>query len=385
MSRSIFIVAVEDSADVLGAELIQELRAADPDVAVSGVGGAAMRKLGVSSPVELAGLAILGLFDGFRAFGRVKRLVREIADLLERDPPDAVVLIDSWGFMWRLAREIKRRGLATRVVKLIGPQVWATRPGRARVLARWCDHLLCIHGFETPFYEGTGLKVTVVGNPAVGRAAKGDRDGYRRTHGFDEQRVVVGLLLGSRRAELKRVGPVLIEAAAALSESEPNVSVLCLPAPTLREEVLAMAEGWRFPHVLASPGEAPADVMAAMDIALACSGTVTTELAEQGVAVVTGYRLGWLSYLVVRGFLLRTRFISLVNVAAGREVIPEFVQGRLNRSEVTAAARSLCRDGSARQSQVSRQDGALRVLAHGDEGSAARRSAVAILSDLAGS
>lgn len=383
MSRSVFIVAVEDSADVLGAELVEELRAADPQVSIGGVGGAAMRKLGVSSDLDLSGLAVLGLFDGLRAFGRVRRLVREIADSLQRDPPDAIVLIDSWGFMWRLAREIKQRGLRTRVVKLIGPQVWATRPGRARVLAKWCDHLLCIHGFEAPFYEGTGLEVTVVGNPAVGRAARGDRARYRAAHGIDDEQVVVGLLLGSRKAELKRVAPVLVQAAQALVEAEPKIAVVCLPAPTLREEVVELAGHWRFPHVVSAPTDASADVMAALDVALACSGTVTTELAEQGVAVVTGYRLGWLSYLIVRGFLLRTKFISLVNVAAGREVMPEFVQGRLNPAEVTRATMTLCKDPDARKGQISQQNEALRVLAHGDEESAAKRSAVAILAGLA--
>lgn len=379
MSTSVYLVAIEDSADALGAEVMRELVRARPDLQLAGVGGREMRTLGACADIDVSGLAILGLLDGIRALGRIKRTVREIAADIEQKQPDAVVLIDSWGFMWRLAKELKQRGFAGRVVKLVGPQVWATRPGRARVLARWCDHLLCIHAFEEPYYEGTGLRVTVVGNPAIGRQALGSKERFRREYDVADDAIVVGLLLGSRRAELRRVAPVLVEAAEALVARVPGLAVVCLPAPSMRSEVTAMAAGWDFEHTIVEADGAAADAMAAMDVALACSGTVTTELAEQGAAVITGYRLGWLSSLIVRRFLMRTKYISLINVAADRRVIPEFIQNDLNASAVLGAALQLISDPEARRRQVVDQNSALQILAYDEAGTAASRSAEAIL------
>ena len=116
------------------------------------------------------------------------------------------MLIDSWGTMWRIARELKLRGTRARRIKLIGPQVWATRPGRARVLAQWCDHLLCIHAFEQPFYRKWGLPTTVIGNPALGRLPHGDGAAFRRMNGIGAEKKVIGLLPGFRIDNAAHIG-----------------------------------------------------------------------------------------------------------------------------------------------------------------------------------
>ncbi len=382
MSPKIHLVAVEDSADALGADVARSLKQLDASIALTGVGGARMKSLGVQSDVDVGGLAILGLFDGLRALGRVQKAVVELADDVQKHRPDSVVLIDSWGLMWRLARELKQRGFPGRIIKLVGPQVWATRPGRAKILANWCDHLLCLHDFEQPFYAGTGLPTTVIGNPAIGRQSLGDRQHYRARQEIPETTPVVGLLLGSRTSELKRVGPALIDAARLVCAQHPTAHVLCLPAPSVRDQVEEAASRWDFNHIIAQPDDDPADVMAAMDLALSCSGTVTTELAEQGVPVITGYKLGWLSWALARLFLLRTKYISLINVAANREVIPEFVQTRLTPGNLATAAHHLLTDANARNTQRAQQFDAIAKLRGAGDESTATRAATAILSDL---
>ena len=382
MSPKIHLVAVEDSADALGADVARSLKGLDASIALTCVGGARMKALGVRSHVDVGGLAILGLFDGLRALGRVQKAVVELADDVEKQKPDSVVLIDSWGLMWRLARELKQRGFPGRIIKLVGPQVWATRPGRAKTLAKWCDHLLCLHDFEQPFYADTSLPTTVIGNPAIGRQSLGDRERYRAAHGIKEATTVVGLLLGSRTSELKRVGPALIGAARIVCARHPSATVLCLPAPSVRHQVEEAASRWDFNHLVSQPDDDPADVMAAMDLALSCSGTVTTELAEQGVPVITGYKLGWLSWALARMFLLRTMYISLINVAANREVIPEFVQTRLTPSNLASAAHHLLTDANARNIQRARQFDAIAKLCGAGDETTATRAATAILRDL---
>ena len=125
----IFLVAAEDSGDAFGADVIDALRAADPAVQISGIGGERMRSRGAFSDVDMSGLAVIGLIEGLKAYDRVKQAVEDAADVIAKADPDSVVLIDSWGFMWRLARALKMRGARAKRIKLIGPQVWATRPG----------------------------------------------------------------------------------------------------------------------------------------------------------------------------------------------------------------------------------------------------------------
>lgn len=334
----VYIVAAEDSGDAIGADVIDAMRAKDPAVRISGIGGERMRAKGVSSDVDMSGLAVLGLIEGLRAYGRVKQAVEDTADDITKADPDSVVLIDSWGFMWRVARALKLRGVAAKRIKLIGPQVWATRPGRARVLAQWVDHLLCIHPFEQPFYVQWGLPTTVIGNPALHRLAKGDSARFRQRHGIALDAPVIGLLPGSRNAEMRRVAPTLFEAAKQARDATPGAHVVCMAAPSVALEVERQAKEQAYPIVLVRDENEKADAYSAMTVAIACSGTVTTELAAQGAAVVTGYRLGWITWALLRVFFFRSRYSALVNVAADAEVIPEFIQTRFRADLIAAAA-----------------------------------------------
>jgi lipid-A-disaccharide synthase len=359
----VFLVAAEDSGDALGADVIDALRATDPSVRISGIGGGKMRERGVASDVDMSGLAVLGFVDGLKAFGRVKRAVEAAGEAIIKADPDAVVLIDSWGFMWRLARFLKERGNRAKRIKLIGPQVWATRPGRARVLAQWCDHLLCIHAFEQPFYERWGLPTTVIGNPALHRMQKGNAAGFRASHSIPAGKRIIGLLPGSRRSEIRRVAPTLVAACNRLMAGHDERIVVCVAAGSVEASIREMARGWMFPHVLVMGEAAKPDAFASMDVAVACSGTVTTELAAQGSAIVVGYKLGWVTWALARLLLMRSKFITLLNVAAGSEIAPEFVQTRFTAAKVAAAAERLLSDPKALETQRRGQAEALNLMA----------------------
>jgi len=359
----IFLVAAEDSGDAMGADVIDTLRAIDLGIRISGIGGGRMRERGAASDVDMSGLAVVGLFEGLKAYARVKEAVADAAECVARADPDAVVLIDSWGFMWRLAKACKERGLRAKRIKLIGPQVWATRPGRARVLAQWCDHLLCIHDFEQPFYKRWGLPTTVIGNPALHRMAKGDAAAFRKAHGITPEARLIGLLPGSRPAEIRRVMPTLVAAAERLCAGHPERQVICVIAGAIEQAVREAAKSWRFPHILVSGDKEKADAFAAMEVALASSGTVTTELGAQGAAVVSGYRLGWMTWVILRGFLFQSPFATLMNVAAGREIAPEFIQTKFTVENIAQAAERLLSDPAALDRQRKDQREALARMA----------------------
>jgi lipid-A-disaccharide synthase len=322
-----------------------------------------MRERGAHSDVDMSGLAVLGLIEGLKAYGRVKKAVEDAADEIVKVDPDSVVLIDSWGFMWRLARALKLRGARAKRIKLIGPQVWATRPGRARVLAQWVDHLLCIHPFEQPFYVKWKLPTTVIGNPALHRLPKGDAAGFRQRRGIPPDATVIGLLPGSRKAEMRRVAPQLMKATGIVQLRDPRRHVVCMVAPSVASEVEALAKAQPFPIVLVKEEAEKADAYAAMTVAIACSGTVTTELAAQGAVVVTGYKLGWITWALLRFFLFRSRFLSLVNIAANREVIPEFLQTRFSVKNIEEAAEARLSNPAILKAQQHGQSEALKIMA----------------------
>jgi lipid-A-disaccharide synthase len=360
--KHVFLVAAEASGDAIGADVIDTLRAKDPSVRISGIGGDRMRERGVASAMDMSGLAVLGFVEGIKAYGRVKAKVAEAADIIAKADPDAVVLIDSWGFMWRLAKALKEKGARAKRIKLIGPQVWATRPGRARVLAQWCDHLLCIHAFEQPFYEKWGLPTTVIGNPALSRLPKGDGAAFRARHHIPDTHKVVGVLPGSRRHEIRRVAPTLFEAARQLYfDDMQHRQVICVEAGSIATELEALTGPMVFPFAIVKEDE-KADAFAAMDIALACSGTVTTELAGQGAAVIVGYRLGAVTYAIAKS-IFKAPYITMMNIAAGEEVAPEFLQDKLTAANLRAAASRLLTDPATLATQRRKQEDALKAMA----------------------
>lgn len=361
MSAKIFLVAAESSGDALGADLARALRATDPGARLDGVGGALMAAEGIASKADISGLAVLGFVDGLLAYSRVKRAVATTVAAILEAKPDAVVLIDSWGFTLRVAQGVRAAAPQIKLIKYIGPQVWATRPGRAATLAATVDHLICIHDFEVPFYKPHGLPCTVCGHPALGRFKPGDGPALRDRQGFKRGDKVVLVLPGSRSSEIRRVGPVLWEAAQILERDRKNVRLLVVAAHAVRKAVVEQAP----PTARVVDEAEKEDAFAAATVALAASGTVTTEVALQGTPLVIGYKLGWLTWALARAFLFKAKFATLMNVAADAEVAPEFLQTRCTAENIAAAAAPLIDDEALRDDQVRRQDEALALMGRG--------------------
>lgn len=365
MSNRVFVVAGEASGDALGADLIAAMRARRSDLIFAGAGGPRMAAHGLVSAINIAPLSVFGLIEGLKAYRRVVEAADAIAQAAIAFKPDVAVLIDSWGLTLRVAQRLKQLLPDLPIVKYVGPQVWATRPGRARTLAATIDHLICIHEFEKPFYAAFNLPVTVSGPPALARITPGDAAAFRARHALADDQEILVLLPGSRPAEIKRVAPVLERAAALLSATRPNLVVACMVAPSVGALVRARAPLWRFRYRLVEDEAEKEDLFAAGAVALAASGTVTTEVALQGAPVVVGYKVGWITWALARAFLMRARFITLMNVAAGREIAPEFLQTRFTAANIASAAAPLLDDSRARAAQVAAQNDALVRMGRG--------------------
>lgn len=363
----IYMVAAETSGDLLAREVVEDIRRRNPDAHVSGIGGGELASVGIESAIDISPLSILGFVEGLRAYGDVVRLADAAADAIIADDPDVVVLVDSWGFMLRVAQRVRLRAPNIRLVKLVGPQVWATRPGRAKTLASVVDHLLCIHDLEVPFYEPFGLKTTVIGNPAISRHVQGNGSSFRAGQSIPEDAKLVLVLPGSRPSEIKRVAPELVSAAKALKSNDPNLKIVFMPASNVatqfREDFPGIAS-WSI--VSSNPG-ARYDAMAAADLALACSGTVTTELAMQDTPMIVAYKTGWITWALARGLLYSKTHITLLNIVSDDQpIVPEFVQTQQKADLIAAAAQDWLTDPDKLLAQLNRQRIALDRMKEGD-------------------
>ncbi|KPP82925.1 MAG: lipid-A-disaccharide synthase LpxB [Oceanicaulis sp. HLUCCA04] len=325
----IFIVAAEPSGDMVGAELVRALRAQNRDIQIAGVGREAMAAEGISSDIDLSALSVLGLFDGLRVWRLVHERAGACADAAAAFGADQVVLIDSWGFMLRVAWKVRAASPAARIVKYIGPQAFATRPGRAKALGRAVDNLLAIHPFDPEYFEPYGLPTIVVGNPALERDLTGDGAAFRARHGISADERLMLVLFGSRKAEVERLFDDFADTAEALMMDRPDLRIVTVLAPAVAEPVMERLRARpALAGMVVTGAEERLDAFAASDAALACSGTVTLELSRMGVPSVVGYRLGPVAWTIAWNFMLRAPYVSLVNIAAGRELLPERLQTR---------------------------------------------------------
>lgn len=361
------MVAAETSGDLLAREVVEDIRRRNPDAHISGIGGGELASVGIESAIDISPLSILGFVEGLRAYGDVVRLADAAADAIIADDPDVVVLVDSWGFMLRVAQRVRLRAPNIRLVKLVGPQVWATRPGRAKTLASVVDHLLCIHDLEVPFYEPFGLKTTVIGNPAISRHVQGNGSSFRAGQSIPEDAKLVLVLPGSRPSEIKRVAPELVSAAKALKSNDPNLKIVFMPASNVATQFREDFPGVASWSIVSSDPGARYDAMAAADLALACSGTVTTELAMQDTPMIVAYKTGWITWALARGLLYSKTHITLLNIVSDdQEVVPEFVQTQQKADLIAAAAQDWLTDPDKLLAQLNRQRIALDRMKEGD-------------------
>ena len=317
------IVAGEASGDMYGATLAAEMRALSPETSFFGMGGDSMRRAGVETLVDANVMAVMGLVE---VLGHLPVIVKGFNVLKERlltDPPRLMILIDYPDFNLRLAKVAKKAGV--KVLYFISPQVWAWRSGRITGIGRVIDMMAVLFPFEVPFYQKAGIPVSFVGHPLLDmvRPSMGKREAAA-SFGLKPQGKVVGLFPGSRKSEIARLLPVILEAARLLKERHPELQFLLPLASSLREEDIPpqlTASG--LPIRIVSGRNH--DVMAACDAAVSVSGTVTMELALVGIPMVIIYRLSELTYQIGKR-VIQVPHIGICNIVAGKGVARELIQ-----------------------------------------------------------
>lgn len=335
----VLIVAGEASGDLHAANLIRAARDISPGLHFFGIAGPRMRDAGCETLSALENLAVMGVTEVLSKLPAIKRVFNRLRGVLRGSKkPDLLVLVDYPGFNLRLAREAKRAGVP--VLYYISPKIWASRPGRIRSLARWVDRLALIFPFEVDLFRGSGVSATYVGNPLLDEfQPPRERGEYLLSQGLDPQRPVVGIFPGSRRGEISHIFPTLLETAAKLAEERPALQFLLPLAPSLDRDLVVGPIRERGLAVRLPEEGSIYDIAAACDVVLSVSGTVTLQIALTETPMVVLYKVSSLTYFLAK-HLVRTPFIGLPNIVAGRQVVPELIQQAANQD---ALAREVLR------------------------------------------
>jgi lipid-A-disaccharide synthase len=347
----IFVVSGEASGDNLAGALMRALKAQTGGrVRFSGVGGPQSEGQGLESLFPMRELSVMGLAEVLPHLPRLIRRLNETVDAVRRLKPDAIVTVDSPGFCLRLAHHLRGSGIP--IIHYVAPQLWAWRPGRARKLSKRIDHIMALLPFEVPFFAKYGIPCTYVGHPAIDSGVeRGDGPAFRARHGLPQDAPVLCIVPGSRAGEVRRMLPVFAEALVLLKESYPDLHIVIPVVPTTVETVSGLTRDWPLPVVFADIAERH-DAFAASNAAMAKSGTVTLELALANVPMVVAYRVSAATAFLVRRMGVSVQHASLVNLLAGREVVPELLQEDCTVARLAAAVDELLRSKEARDAQL---------------------------------
>lgn len=319
----IFFSVGEPSGDEHAAHLIQELKRHDPDLEPVGYGGPAMETAGCQLRFRLTNLAVMGFLRVIPLLGKFIALARRAGREFRENPPDAVVLVDFPGFNWWIARAASRAGVP--VYFYMPPQLWAWAPWRIRRMRKYVDHVLCALPFEYDWYTQRGVRATYVGHPFFDEVAdkRLDKDFAvtLRSHG----RRPVALLPGSRNHEVERNFPLMLQVAARLANQHTDVDfhVACYNERQQAACERLLAQQPHSPPMTLHTGRT-SELIAEADCCLMVSGSVSLELLARATPGVVLYRLTRV-HTTLRPVFVRCRYITLTNLIAGREIMPEFV------------------------------------------------------------
>lgn len=335
MPKKIFIIACEASGDLHGAHLVSEIRRAAPDTVFCGVGGQRMREVGVLVFHDMTKISALGLGDVLRNYFKYLKIFNETIQNIQKEKPDAAVLIDSPAFNLRLAKKISK---FVPVLYFISPQLWAWGKRRIHIVKKHIREMLVILPFEKDFYEKEGVAVKFVGHPLLDAIPELPKaESIRARLGLKPQQKAIGLFSGSREKEVKRILPVMLQAASYLQKDFPEISLFVSRSsnvsPHVYEEILEKSS-----VKTESPLLPFYELVKAMDFALVASGTATLETALIGTPFFLLYKAGWSTYFLGK-YLIKVPYLGLVNLLADDRVVPEFIQQDAHPETIAHEAR----------------------------------------------
>ena len=357
----VFIIVGEPSGDVLGARLMAALNRATPQgIRYSGVGGPQMTAQGLDSLFDYRQLAVMGLLEVLPQAPRLLRRIRDVAVAVEALQPDAIITIDAPSFGFAVLRRLKKRTQPR--IHYVAPQIWAWRPKRVNKFKKYVDHILALFPFEPAYFDAAGMSCTFVSHPVLETVATAQQGrAFRARHGIDVDALLLCALPGSRRNEVRKLKPVIVDAINRLAVRHRSLHVVIPTVSTVVEDVRTI-DPPGVPVTIIDTADEKSAAMAASDVAIAASGTATLELACARVPAVVIYKVAWLTGILGR-WMANVKYASIVNILAGREVMPEFLQEYCKPKDIVAALDELIVNKSRRQEVIDAEIAVARQLA----------------------
>lgn len=347
----IFLTAAEASGDKLGASLMTALKAKNPNIKFSGVGGHAMEAQGFVSQFPMSDLAAFGFADVIRRFSRLRQRIQETADAIIRSRPSAVVLIDSFGFSFQVAKRVRAKAPDIPIIKYVAPQVWVWRQGRAKAMRPFFDHTLALFPFEPEVHRKlNGPPCTYVGHPLLEELSfmRPSREEFMRR---EKSPPLVVVMPGSRRSELRSLMKTFGDTLSLIEKTCGHFELVLPTLPGLEPIVREAATGWPVKPVIVTTEPKKFEAMRHARAAIAASGTATLELALARVPHVGAYRIRWWEAAIAR-LLVKVNMALLPNILLNERVVPELLQENCTPEKIAAAAIPLFESHVARDQQL---------------------------------
>lgn len=355
--KTIFITAGEASGDILGASLVKELNQNTKyDFKYYGVGGDVMEEQGFRSLFPMRDLSVMGILEVIPNLRKILKRIKQVSDKYIEINPDVLVTIDSPDFSFRVAKRIQHHiKKGSKTVHYVSPTVWAWREERAEKVAKLYDSLFCLLPFEPPYFENLDIDARFVGHPVLEQDFEGNAEqinALRQSLDIKSDARVVGVLFGSRKGELKRLGPQFIPTLQKLSQDNPNIHIVSLTLPHLKSSVESLGDQLSVPFSVVTGQQNKWNLFSLMDVCLAASGTAGLELAVSGTPHCIGYRAHPLTHLLIK-YKIKIKYAHLCNILLDKLVVPEFLQYECTPNKIYDALDLLLNDSESRTEQQS--------------------------------
>jgi len=364
------IVCGEPSGDLNASELAKKLLQINPQLKITGVGGALLKDVASQIYCDIKELACFGVFDVLKKLPRFLALQKLLLQKIRQDKPDALILVDFSGFNLRLAKKVNK---VLPVIYYTSPQVWASRSGRVETIKKYVDKMLVFFKFEEEFYRKHGFKAEFVGSPLLDIVHPStEKEIFLKEHGLLSSRTTIALLPGSRKSEVNNILPVMLKASSLLNRKIKDIQFVI--AKSTQVDLKFYEEKMRGNDLLIEIVEGKTyDCLNSCDFALVASGTATLETAILEKPFLIIYKMGLLNYLLYSP-QVKVPFIGIVNIISGRKIIPELVQFQATAKNIAAEAGEIITD---RQRSNAMKESLVKVKSLlGDKGASSRAAKI---------
>ena len=375
----IYIIAGEPSGDFLGGRLMAALIIEkNNQIKFKGVGGPEMTSRGLTSLFPMIELSVMGIVEILPKIPKLLRRVTEVVKDISDTKPDIVITIDAPDFCFRVAKHLKGKRIP--LVHYVAPTVWAWRQGRAAKISKFLDHILCLFPFEPPYFHSEGLSATFIGHSVIEtNATSANGNNFRIAHGISPGTPILAVLPGSRKGEIRRHLPIFKETITQLKSTIPELELISITADHVSELVKIELNSWSIKStVIEANSEKKYDAMAAANVALAASGTVTLELAVVGTPSIVTYQVNALTAFIGKR-LVKAKYAGLINILLDQEIMPEQLLDNCDAKILVPEVINLMQNSKAQAKQKSAFKTAIKMLTPMDGQSPSRKAAQTII------